>query len=680
MTQFFTIVTTQKNLLSTVVALIFCILAAPIAFSQSPAPSILASATQPTDDLVTLTFPENLELRTFVQYVSKRLNINILYDEQMGAQKVTIQSPGKIPASSLLDLLRGILKVKGWFWWMVTSPAGRRSSPPPTSTPSPSPPPNQLLPPAGIANNPDTVAVARVFKLRLSRPAACRPNPQNLSHAARRQHDSSARAKRHHRHRLRGQCRTYQQTPGLIDKDRDLKTDFVQVTNSDASQVAQQVTAILTARNKSTGGTGTAQPSTGVELVPASQTNQIVLVGTETAVKTAADLIRTIDAPLGLQTHVYHLASADPEHVDRLAREVIGPLATKRLYRSVIDKEGNSLIVTTTPELHIQLAGLQKELDQPLAASQSPIHYYKLSNATAADVLATIKSLQGEKFTSASVDLGPTTQPGPSGGNPSAFPGSTAVGPGTLPPAGAVVPSITPPVAGYQGASTVPVPAGGDTRASHESVRTKDAIITADKNTNTIIVIAAPEVQRVYEQMIQMLDKRRPQVLIECTVVTLDATHDFNLGVEISGNGAAGTTKFINFSNFGLDTPSSSGQLTLTPGLGFNGAVVNANVGQIIVHSLQTDTNAKVLSAPRILVNDNATGTLASVNEQPTTNCLAIMGNSLLWLTAKSARIPEKELCPSLFHAQAQLLRPADCGVQFLPGGIYLFGRKQCLS
>jgi len=52
--------------------------------------------------------------------------------------------------------------------------------------------------------------------------------------------------------------------------------------------------------------------------------------------------------------------------------------------------------------------------------------------------------------------------------------------------------------------------------------------VTADPNTNSIIVIAPPDVQRLYEQLIRTLDKRRPQVLIECTIVTIDTTGNFS--------------------------------------------------------------------------------------------------------------------------------------------------------
>src|SRR6185503_542429 len=70
--------------------------------------------------------------------------------------------------------------------------------------------------------------------------------------------------------------------------------------------------------------------------------------------------------------------------------------------------------------------------------------------------------------------------------------------------------------------------------AVREAIRTRQARITADPNTNTIIVVAPPGVQALYEQLIRQLDKRRPQVLIECTVVTIDTSGNFQLGVEFS--------------------------------------------------------------------------------------------------------------------------------------------------
>ncbi len=56
------------------------------------------------------------------------------------------------------------------------------------------------------------------------------------------------------------------------------------------------------------------------------------------------------------------------------------------------------------------------------------------------------------------------------------------------------------------------------------------------------------------------------------------------------------------------------------PGLGFNGALVNPQVADVVIRALATHNRARVIAAPRILVNDNATGVLTSVEEEPFTS------------------------------------------------------------
>src|SRR5690606_40099182 len=119
---------------------------------------------------------------------------------------------------------------------------------------------------------------------------------------------------------------------------------------------------------------------------------------------------------------------------------------------------------------------------------------------------------------------------------------------------------------------------------------------------------AEPAVQKEYEHMIKMLDKRRPQVMIEVTIVSLDTTDGYTLGVEILAADLDSDPGYLTFSSFGLDeVDNDENRLNLTPGLGFNGAVLSADVADVVVHALKTDGRARVVSAPRILVDDNAT-------------------------------------------------------------------------
>ena len=90
--------------------------------------------------------------------------------------------------------------------------------------------------------------------------------------------------------------------------------------------------------------------------------------------------------------------------------------------------------------------------------------------------------------------------------------------------------------------------------------------------------------------------------------------------MEISGGDFTGETQRFAFSRFGLSEIGDDGGLDLIPGLGFNGAVLEADVADVIVRALKTDARARVVASPRILVNDNASGTIASLSEQPVTS------------------------------------------------------------
>ncbi|MEM6473864.1 MAG: secretin N-terminal domain-containing protein, partial [Planctomycetota bacterium] len=163
--------------------------------------------------------------------------------------------------------------------------------------------------------------------------------------------------------------------------------------------------------------------------------------------------------------------------------------------------------------------------------------------------------------------------------------------------------------------------ANGNETASLATDLIGEANVTVDVHTNTIIVVAKPEVQRIYAKLIETLDKRRPQVLLEAKVVIIDTTDNYTLGVEVSGGDSEGSRRLFSFSSFGLSTVEpTTGALSIMPGVGFNGTLVDPTTADVVVRALATHTRARVLSTPRILVNDNAEGQLTSVLEVPFTS------------------------------------------------------------
>ncbi|MFW5839848.1 MAG: type II secretion system protein GspD, partial [Planctomycetota bacterium] len=123
----------------------------------------------------------------------------------------------------------------------------------------------------------------------------------------------------------------------------------------------------------------------------------------------------------------------------------------------------------------------------------------------------------------------------------------------------------------------------------------------------------------IYEKLINRLDVRRAQVLLESTIVAIDTTDGFSLGVEISRSDKAnsGEDTVLNFSSFGLSTIDDDARLSIKPGVGFNGTLISAEIADVVIRALKSDSRARVVSRPSLLINDNATGTLSSESEEP---------------------------------------------------------------
>jgi general secretion pathway protein D len=515
-----------------------CALAALVLLSGAQA---FAQATQPAADseLISLNFPENMELKALVDYVSQRLGFNVSYqDEQLANQRVTIKSPTQVPASALVGLLQSMLKTRGLTMIDADQPGWKRIVPLavsaiPTSQPTDGGP-NQPVAQAFFLQNADAQRVDSVIKPFLSGASAS-------SFDIAEQHTLVVVDFASNMPRLAELIR-------LLDQPNQAsKIAFIPAHNADLAQLAVQVRQILSAKARAQSVSG--QNIDAIEVTPDARTGQLVVVG--------------------------------------------------------------------APALVDEAASVTESLDVPVTEQQSPVRFYKLANATAADVLDTLRSLEGDDTSSqpsapppaaATVQAAATPPATPVAGEPQALPGeSTEGGANGI---GSLIPH-----ADLSGAAATAV-------AAPSAIHSRRATIAADINTNTLIVIAEPAVQKLYEQLIRTLDKRRAQVLIEATIVTLDTSHGFQLGVELSGHSRPGANdNVITFSNFGLSTPNpTTGQLTLIPGMGFNGALISTDLADMIIQALSSNSRTKISSAPRILVNDNATGTLQSLSEEPYTS------------------------------------------------------------
>jgi general secretion pathway protein D len=169
----------------------------------------------------------------------------------------------------------------------------------------------------------------------------------------------------------------------------------------------------------------------------------------------------------------------------------------------------------------------------------------------------------------------------------------------------------------YQTSTNQAFPSSGAGSAI-QAVHTANATVTADVNTNSIIVIGPPSVQAMYAELVKKLDERRPQVQIECTIVTIDTSDSFQLAVDISQLGAAGANQLLTFSSFGVSTVDiTTGQLTPKVNPGGTFALLSPDIADVVINALATNSHARLISAPQLLVNDNGKGQLQSVRQEP---------------------------------------------------------------
>jgi general secretion pathway protein D len=144
--------------------------------------------------------------------------------------------------------------------------------------------------------------------------------------------------------------------------------------------------------------------------------------------------------------------------------------------------------------------------------------------------------------------------------------------------------------------------------------------ITADKATNSLIVMAGKEDYLVLEEIIQKLDVPRSMVYIESLIMEVNVEKDFNLGVEwIAGGktsidgketavgGAFRTTGGV------LPSPLTLPEQGFSLGI-FSEAVTVAgitfpNLGAV-VRAFKKDKDVHILSTPQILTTDNEEATI----------------------------------------------------------------------
>lgn len=343
-------------------------------------------------------------------------------------------------------------------------------------------------------------------------------------------------------------------------------------------------------------------PSNPITAYP--NNNSLVITDYADNIARVADVIARIDTSHSLNTELITIEHGVALDVAALANQLLNDANSEPYARTqiVADPRTNSIIIRAGSTSRLEMAkDLIYKIDSPNARPNN-LHVVYLKNAQATHLAQVLKgALEG---------LNPQSQPTatPGMGAPAAT--NTATTDNNTPPMAVNADTTTSLMAGLPQAATlqpVSITAGG-------------ATIQADPSTNTLIISAPPPLYRSIREVIDLLDQRRAQVLVESLIVEVNAEDAAEFGIQWMAGGshlADGGSGFVGGTNLGGSGVGTNitGATTIDAlGQGLSLGLVKGTVnilGQEIVNlgvlarALEKNGAANILSTPNLLTMDN---------------------------------------------------------------------------
>ncbi len=176
---------------------------------------------------------------------------------------------------------------------------------------------------------------------------------------------------------------------------------------------------------------------------------------------------------------------------------------------------------------------------------------------------------------------------------------------------------------GTPGGAGISMPLSGGATSSVSSANSGGVKVLADKSSNSIILSGPPTLQKNMMQVINQLDRRRAQVLVEAVIAEVSTDLSNKIGAALVANGAnTGGSGVVGYSNFGtigaLANIYSSIKASSIPALP-NGLLLgggNESFGAI-VEALKGDAATNILSTPTLVTMDNQEAEITVGQEVP---------------------------------------------------------------
>jgi general secretion pathway protein D len=273
----------------------------------------------------------------------------------------------------------------------------------------------------------------------------------------------------------------------------------------------------------------------------------------------------------------------------------------------VADDRSNSILVSGDATLRLRIKTLATHLDTPIdTGTTTQVRYLRFSDAE--DLAGRLKEqLSGNATGSSSSTMSKLLERNQSQPIPNAQ--------GNTPKPGEIA-----------GANTA---AGGSGGAATLSLAGGTATIWADKATNSLIITAGQRTLRAVNAVIDKLDIRRAQVLVQAIIVSVSVDKTADLGVNWAVDAAAtsaaiggfiapiGGTSIVDLFNDAQNPSNISSNPPTGTTIGIGKLTASGVNFAAILRALQSDTRTNIIATPQVVTRDNQEAKMEVAQEVP---------------------------------------------------------------
>lgn len=395
----------------------------------------------------------------------------------------------------------------------------------------------------------------------------------------------------------------------MLDRSAaSLGVEEIPVRNLAADQLVALATQVALKRKAVDG------QATPGEVLAGPSGNTVLLVAPASARSAWLALLEQLDQRESAATKTYSPGNFEVGEVASLIEEAVAdPRSSDDRFRIVEDELTGTLIITATPTQHAQIEAIIERLSEQQSNAPRPIRAFAVRNRPVDELLGVLNDLIDAGALDSSDEQFNSSRVRDAGAQQSLLPQQSAPDALTTGPSAGSVRS------GKQSGARGGPDAMQD-RGWRENARggrdRSDLVLTADEGTNTIIAIGEARLLSQVEQLLTLLDVRQPQVMLEVTLVSLSDNDALSLGLELEKLDNIGDASLKLSSLFGLSTAGSGGR-TVGDARGFSGVVLSPGEFSIVARALQTLSDGRSTSIPKVLVTNNQQATFASVLQQP---------------------------------------------------------------